>query len=170
MMSYRLPTSFGLVPIAAICLSGCALIIGTLPPPDPPWAAVIDYRTEHGSIRWFQQSTFTREQAEADTRARNFVARFLPATAEEFEHDLRQQHFFCQKFYEPPGTAVHAVRCGYSWARAPVPCVASLAVTIDVQFPYDPVQVPKQWIEPKDLDVTAAITSGGQDDRGCFPM
>ena len=169
-MNYRLPTSFGLVPIAAICLSGCAWIIGSLPAPDPPWAAVIDYQAGHGSATSVHLPLFTWEQAAADTRARNFVAKLLPATAEKFEHDLRQQHFLCQKFSRPPSAAAHAVRCGYSWARPPVPCVASLAVTIDVQFPYDPMQGPKQWIEPKDLDVTAAITPGGTDDRGCFPM
>jgi hypothetical protein len=152
--------------LATFLCAGCAPF-QTLPPGDPVWQAAVGDRNPFvlSGAPTPPLPKASVDQHQATERVKAYLGKSLPVSAHDLVEKLRRQNFSCDLYGGGVGW-----ECDYTRAHPPEPCVESLRVSVEVNFPtteYD-------WntVTPQDMDVAAMVIPDPDhgDDRGCLPM
>lgn len=146
----------GFCALILVCV-GCSAIIGSLPEPDPLWKAAVAFGP-HNEKGCLVLSDRLPDCSSGEDRVSKYLFQFLPASPPKFVESLQKINFTCT-------TNKDIWQCSYIKSQPPVPCSASLRVSIEALFPSSVPSVKKLH-----LKVHVVPDPENVDDRGCFPM
>ncbi len=141
-----------LILLSLLCASGCSLIIGKLPKPDPAFRAAI-----------------SKEPQQA---IRKYVDNLQPSSPHDLFDKLRHEGFLC-KISEPYYTTME---CSYTKSAVTISCTTAERVSIRLGFSYDPHNTNNAYNAPLapgyllKVETMSVPDPDYHDDRGCFPL